>query len=787
MSPPKVFISATSADLHSARQAIKEALLTIGCHPVEQTTFPPDWRQVDRMLRERISDCQALIHLVGMRYGAEPDPATLSPGKPRRSYTQMEYDIGRELQAKRGERRFRVYTFVCDEDFPYDVAPETEPDEKQALQQQHRTRILEGARLYEKVSEPDALRQRVLAIREKVLQLKKMQDRRILATLVGVVLIALSLTGIGYGVYRSYQDLPGQMAEQVAQQLDPEAVATRLRREIQTRFEKEAEAARAEGKNWEVLRELERRRDAALGRVDDVISTIKEGLAGKPSPVFVEASRILEREGVDAAIAYLESHQSDQLARVERAAAQVEAAQQGLQRELRPLILQAELHQIRLEWDQALKLLQTVTDKAPQWFEARNSLGVLLFTLARYKEAEPHMRAAARLAKPSEEATALSNLATLLQDTNRLEEAEPLMRRALAIDEANYGLERPDVARDLNNLAQLLQATNRLGEAEPLMRRALAIDESSYGPEHPDVARDLNNLAGLLQATNRLGEAEPLMRRALAIDEVSYGSEHPNVARDLNNLALLLQVTNRLEEAEPLMRRALAIDEASYGPEHPNMARDLNNLALLLKATNRLEEAEPLMRRALAILEASYGTKHTKVAIELNNLAQLLQDTNRLEEAEPLMHRALAIDEASYGPEHPNVARDLNNLAQLLKATDRLEEAEPLMRRALVIDEASYVPEHPHVARDLNNLARLLQATNRLEEAEPLMKRALEVFVLFTVRTGHQHPHLVDTLDNYASLLVAMGKDEKALQAEIEALIESVNARVNPSTKQPDH
>ena len=62
------------------------------------------------------------------------------------------------------------------------------------------------------------------------------------------------------------------------------------------------------------------------------------------------------------------------------------------------------------------------------------------------------------------------------------------------------------------------------------MRRALAIDEASFGPDHPDVASDLNNLAQLLQDTNRLAEAEPLMRRALAIDEASFGPEHPNVA-----------------------------------------------------------------------------------------------------------------------------------------------------------------------------------------------------------------------------------------------------------------
>ncbi len=101
------------------------------------------------------------------------------------------------------------------------------------------------------------------------------------------------------------------------------------------------------------------------------------------------------------------------------------------------------------------------------------------------------------------------------------------------------------------------------------MRRALAIDEASFGKDHPDVAINLNNLATLLQATNRLGEAEPLMRRALAITEASLGKDHPTVAIRLNNLAALLQATNRLAEAEPLMRRALAIDEAGFGKDHP--------------------------------------------------------------------------------------------------------------------------------------------------------------------------------------------------------------------------
>jgi tetratricopeptide (TPR) repeat protein len=102
------------------------------------------------------------------------------------------------------------------------------------------------------------------------------------------------------------------------------------------------------------------------------------------------------------------------------------------------------------------------------------------------------------------------------------------------------------VATALNNLAQLLQATNRLAEAEPLYRHALAIDEAAYGPDHPDVGIALNNLAKLLKDTNRLAEAEPLMRRGLVI-LLSFGFEHPNLQAVLANYIQLLQAMELTE------------------------------------------------------------------------------------------------------------------------------------------------------------------------------------------------------------------------------------------------
>jgi Tfp pilus assembly protein PilF len=191
-----------------------------------------------------------------------------------------------------------------------------------------------------------------------------------------------------------------------------------------------------------------------------------------------------------------------------------------------------------------------------------------------------------------------------------------------------------------------------------LYRRALAIDEANYGPDHPNVATDLNNLAGLLRATNRPSEAEPMYRRALAIDEASYGPNHPNVARVLSNLAVLLQNTNRLSEAEPLCRRALTIYEASYGPDHPTVALGLNNLAILLEATNRLSEAAPMYRRCLVIrvrFTLTTGHQHPDLETSRSNYAEALQALGRTEAEIDAAIKSVR-DEAAREPPHDPVA-----------------------------------------------------------------------------------------------------------------------------------
>ena len=70
----EVFISATSADLGSYRQVVKEALLTLGAHPIEQSNFPTDYRELQGVLTRVLDPCDAVIHLAGFYYGGEPKP-----------------------------------------------------------------------------------------------------------------------------------------------------------------------------------------------------------------------------------------------------------------------------------------------------------------------------------------------------------------------------------------------------------------------------------------------------------------------------------------------------------------------------------------------------------------------------------------------------------------------------------------------------------------------------------------------------------------------------------------
>ena len=227
-----------------------------------------------------------------------------------------------------------------------------------------------------------------------------------------------------------------------------------------------------------------------------------------------------------------------------------------------------------------------------------SNLALLLKDTNRSTEAVPLMSRALAIDDATydpDPATASNKLLALLF-TNRLAEAEPLMPHVVEFFEVAYGPDNPTVATALNNLAQLLQAMNRLAEAETLLSRALAIDEAAYGPEHPDGATALNHLAQLLQATDYLAEAVSLVLRALENAEAAYGPDHPGVVTAFNNLAAL-QAKNRLAEAEHLMRIAIERSKERVKQIESEILQVRNDSERIEKDTEQIKKETEQLRQ----------------------------------------------------------------------------------------------------------------------------------------------------------------------------------------------
>ena len=79
----------------------------------------------------------------------------------------------------------------------------------------------------------------------------------------------------------------------------------------------------------------------------------------------------------------------------------------------------------------------------------------------------------------------------------------------------------------------------------PLLERALAIAEAAYGPDHPQVAVTLNNLGNVQEELDELPAARTILERALAIAEAAYGPDHPQVAIPRTNLGIVQQLEDQ--------------------------------------------------------------------------------------------------------------------------------------------------------------------------------------------------------------------------------------------------
>jgi len=180
----KIFVSATSSDLRTLRSQVKLWLLDMGWLPVVQDHFPPDDKSVFEMLRKRVRECDAVIHIVGDCYGAEPHEPP--KGSPRSSFTQLEAVIARQM-------RKPLFLILLDETFPYDPH-EPEAADLRVLQQAYRLQVATGKQIYIVGKSPTQLEPELRKLRVEVDKLNK--SRRLLSALTALPLLILLPTTI---------------------------------------------------------------------------------------------------------------------------------------------------------------------------------------------------------------------------------------------------------------------------------------------------------------------------------------------------------------------------------------------------------------------------------------------------------------------------------------------------------------------------------------------------------------------------------------------------------------
>ena len=98
MDRPRLFLSAVSQELRTARNAVAATVRTLGYDPVSQDDFPTGHGELRQWLRREIDSCEGLMQIVGQGYGAEPPE--VDPEWGRVSYTQFEFLYARRQGKK---------------------------------------------------------------------------------------------------------------------------------------------------------------------------------------------------------------------------------------------------------------------------------------------------------------------------------------------------------------------------------------------------------------------------------------------------------------------------------------------------------------------------------------------------------------------------------------------------------------------------------------------------------------------------------------------------------------
>lgn len=178
---------------------------------------------------------------------------------------------------------------------------------------------------------------------------------------------------------------------------------------------------------------------------------------------------------------------------------------------------------------------------------------------------------------------------------------EELLREALRMYRASVDEKDFRIASAMNDLALVLEETGKVDEALVWMEQAARLHEAVLGLEHPRTLTLINNLAGIHRDRGELDAAEPLYRKVLAVKERLGAERNVGYAYPLYGLGRVLTEKGETAEAESLLADAVEILSTSGNPVLYNIALSVLGECLFLQG--RMREARAFVTESCQALE----------------------------------------------------------------------------------------------------------------------------------------------------------------------------------------
>lgn len=807
---PRIFVSAVSCEFASATKQIAAVLTRLGCEPVLceiNGNEPDDSRSI---LRKKIRSCDGLIQVVGDAYG--PEPAVPDQKLGRVSYAQFEYLFARQKRKKIWLIFAGLGAIADFNESRFDKPPDpdhSDPEgyqlERQVLQAEYRERLQAESTPSVEAANESEIRSQVEQLKDELDHLRTARvwrrlRRKQVMTVVPILLAAAAISGGVWAAIRTYNN---RLVGTAAEALDPNLIRSHLEQAIRTTYGRQtAEARKAADAETQrrALGQADLARDQELGQLEPTIAFIRETIVrGEASPEFLEMSRLLQEQSVDAALVYLASQEPRLLGDADHWKTM---PPREVRRALAPLLGESVLLRQRGDLPAAGRLCERLLINDSDWPDARFQQAMVMMALgerallderptAAWERFGSAGRSADRLVQyqqtdplwPSHLSRLYCRLAALNQQAGRPEESRELSMKRLECAKKWVAAEPKSVAaqRELSDVlvkigelnvyrgqfklaeefyAQGVEITNRLVAAGLQADHDLSIVYVNIG--------DVWTQLGILKTAKKYYERSLSIQKQLAAANPADQDLQAQLARSFERLAAADK-----QAAGELYQKALEVRSslAAVRPADAASQRELSAAFERLANVSPSDFSAELYRKSLAIRKTLAETNRTNAEAQRDLLVTYKKTAaayircGRFDQAGAVYDQELGYVKglAAADPANSEIQMRLSDLyddmGNACQQAGQFEPARNFYQQSLDIrsraanarpaDEGALVD----LGKSYRQLARLAETVGNIEGAIQICERGIAKFEDLGKTPSLQaqmHRHLVQLQNQYA-------------------------------------